>query len=156
MYCLFSQPSCNGFWKPPSSTIIHLIRWKKKNAGEAFIYHQFKATIISPYFLIATSYLYKPVVFITHDKFTSKEASIMTHFPFYQQLSFRPIRHKAGIFPWAPNQHQKLLKQTTDYQCEVELEAIIWCNVSIRNVKIMWREIMYGFSEVPLWFITDS
>lgn len=85
-----------------------------KKAREAFIYHQFKATMICTYFLIATFYLCEPVVFIAHDKFTSKEASIMTHFPVHQQLSFFPVRHKAGIFPWA-RVHQKLVRKTKDY-----------------------------------------
>lgn len=87
----------NGFGKSPSSTINQV--GKKKKARKAFIRHHSKATMIAAYFLIATFYLCEPVVFIVHDKFTSKEAFIMTHFLFHQQLSSRPTRHKARIFP---------------------------------------------------------
>lgn len=70
-----------------------------KKTRETFIHHQFKATMTCTYFPIATFYLCETVLFIAHDKFTSKEASIVTHFLFHQQPSFCPIRHKAGIFP---------------------------------------------------------
>lgn len=74
--------------------------------------------MICAYFLIATFYLCAPVVFIAHDELTSKEVSIMTHFPFHQQLSSRPIRHKAGHFPMSPLCIKRLVRRTVEHGSE--------------------------------------
>jgi len=72
-----------------------LIRWKGP-----FIRHQFESISWLPPF-------YTPAIRLCSSPVTNclqREASVVTHFPLHQQLSSRPIRHKARdlYFPWAP------------------------------------------------------
>lgn len=54
------------------------------------------------YFLIATFYLCEPVVLVAHYQWASKEASIVTHFPFPPTARLSSNKAQSGNFPMSP------------------------------------------------------